>query len=122
MNYRGGGGLGRGGGVTGPGEGLGALDSLVEHVCAGRLKDVRQPNDRELAQTLILALPLAEASAKIREGGPVDEEEDYALPLWAGVIPLRLTPQPAEVDARLGKGIARPLYADEYRRRVKGEE
>jgi len=86
------------------------------------LKDIRQPNDRELAQTLILALPLAEASAKIREGGPVDEEEDYALPLWAGVIPLRLTPQPAEADARLGKGIAMPSYAEEYRRRVKGEE
>ena len=122
MNYRSVVVFGKAREVTDPAERLAALDSLVEHVCAGRLKDVRQPNDRELAQTLILALPLAEASAKIREGGPLDEEEDYALPLWAGVIPLRLTPQPAEADERLEAGIATPRYAEEYRRRVKGEE
>jgi uncharacterized protein len=122
MNYRSVVVFGKAREVTDPAERVTALESLVEHVCAGRMKDVRPPNDRELAQTLVLALPLTEASAKIREGGPVDDEEDYALPLWAGVIPLRITPQPAVADERLGEGIATPAYAVEYRRRVKGEE
>ena len=82
------------------------------------MKDVRPPNDRELVQTLVLALPLTEASAKIRVGGPVDDEEDYALPIWAGVIPLRLTPQAAEPDERLDEGIATPQYANSYQRPV----
>ncbi len=102
--------------VTDPAERLAALDALVEHVCAGRSKDVRPPNDRELLQTLVLALPITEASAKIRTGGPVDDEEDYALTHWAGVIPLRLTALPAEPDGRLGEGIETPAYAREYRR------
>jgi uncharacterized protein len=117
MNYRSVVVFGKAREVTDPVERLAALESLVEHVCAGRMKDVRPPNDRELAQTLILAMPLTEASAKIRTGGPVDDEEDYALPLWAGVIPLSLTPQPAEADERLGAGVATPAYAVEYRRK-----
>jgi nitroimidazol reductase NimA-like FMN-containing flavoprotein (pyridoxamine 5'-phosphate oxidase superfamily) len=68
-----------------------ALEGLVEHVMKGRSRDVRPPNEIELKQTLVLALPLEEASAKIRTGGPVDDEEDYALPIWAGVVPLKLT-------------------------------
>ncbi len=69
-----------------------ALEGLVEHVMRGRSRDVRPPNEIELKQTLVLALPLEEASAKIRTGGPVDDEEDYAMPIWAGVLPLKLTP------------------------------
>lgn len=76
--------------VTGD-EKIRALDGLVEHVMKGRSRDIRQPNEIELKQTLVLALPLEEASAKIRTGGPVDDEEDYALPIWAGVVPLTLT-------------------------------
>ena len=72
-------------------EKLRALDSLVEHVMRGRSRDVRPPNEIELRATTVLALPLDEASAKIRTGGPVDDEEDYALPIWAGVVPLKLT-------------------------------
>jgi len=102
--------------VTDRAERLHALDALVEHVCAGRSKDIRQPNDRELAQTLVLSLPISEASAKIRSGGALDDEEDYALDHWAGVIPLRLTPQEPEPDVRLNEGIATPEYAREYRR------
>ena len=68
-----------------------ALERLVEHIAPGRAADVRPPNEAELKQTLVLALPLEEASAKIRTGGPVDDEEDYALPVWAGVVPLKLT-------------------------------
>jgi nitroimidazol reductase NimA-like FMN-containing flavoprotein (pyridoxamine 5'-phosphate oxidase superfamily) len=68
-----------------------ALVGLVEHVVQGRSRDVRPPNEIELKQTLVLALRLEEASAKIRTGGPVDDEEDYAMPVWAGVVPLTLT-------------------------------
>lgn len=70
---------------------LHALDALVEHVVRGRSRELRPHKEIELKQTLVLALPLDEASAKIRTGGPVDDEEDYALPIWAGVVPLRLT-------------------------------
>ncbi|MBV8518511.1 MAG: pyridoxamine 5'-phosphate oxidase family protein [Acidobacteria bacterium] len=72
-------------------EKLRALDRLVEHVVPGRSALVRGPNESELRQTLVLALPIAEASAKIRTGGPIDDAEDYALPVWAGVVPLTLT-------------------------------
>lgn len=68
-----------------------ALDSLVEHVMRGRSRDVRPPNEIELRATTVLALPLDEASAKIRTGPPVDDDEDYALPVWAGVVPMKLT-------------------------------
>lgn len=71
-------------------EKLRALTALVEHVVPGRSPIVRAPNESELRQTLVLALPIEEASAKIRSGGPVDDEEDYALPVWAGVVPLTL--------------------------------
>jgi len=67
-----------------------ALQRLVEHITPERAAAVRPPNESELRQTLVLALPLAEASAKIRTGPPVDDEGDYALPVWAGVIPLKL--------------------------------
>lgn len=72
-------------------EKLRALESLVEHVLRGRSKEVRPPSEKEMRQTLVLALPIDEASAKIRTGGPVDDEEDYALPVWAGVLPMKLT-------------------------------
>ena len=101
--------------VTGD-EKLRALDLLVEHVCRGRSADVRPPNEVELRKTLVLALPIEEASAKIRTGGPADDEEDYALDIWAGVIPLRLTPQSPISDDRLRNGIAIPEYATDYRR------
>ena len=68
-----------------------ALRLFVEHVAPGRSTEARPPNDKELKQTLVLALAIEEVSAKIRTGPPVDDEEDYALPVWAGVIPLKLT-------------------------------
>ncbi len=101
--------------VTGD-EKLRALDLLVEHVCRGRSADVRPPNEVELRKTLVLGMPIEEASAKIRTGGPADDEEDYALDIWAGVIPLRLTPQSPIADDRLRNGIPVPEYAVNYRR------
>jgi hypothetical protein len=95
-------------------EKLRALDSLVEHVVRGRSQEIRPPNERELRQTLVLALPPDEASAKIRTGGPVDDEEDYALPVWAGVVPLKLTP--GEAIADVGVVADAPEYVKRYAR------
>jgi nitroimidazol reductase NimA-like FMN-containing flavoprotein (pyridoxamine 5'-phosphate oxidase superfamily) len=89
-----------------------ALEALVEHVVSGRSQDVRQPNDKELRQTLLLAMPLEEASAKIRTGGPIDDDEDYALPMWAGVLPLRLTPGEPITDTGVTADV--PEYVQTY--------
>lgn len=89
-----------------------ALEALVEHVVRGRSKDIRQPNDKELRQTLVLAMPLDEASAKIRTGGPVDDDEDYALPIWAGVLPVTLTPGEPIADTGVTADV--PEYVKSY--------
>ena len=107
MNYRSVVVFGKAREVTGD-EKISALEGLVEHVMKGRSRDVRQPNEIELKQTLVLALPLEEASAKIRTGGPVDDEEDYALPVWAGVVPLQLTR--GEPIADEGVSVGLPEY------------
>jgi nitroimidazol reductase NimA-like FMN-containing flavoprotein (pyridoxamine 5'-phosphate oxidase superfamily) len=75
--------------VTDPGEKARALELLVDHVHPGRSAECRAPNDKELKATIVLRLSLDEASAKVREGGPIDDEEDLDLPYWAGVIPVR---------------------------------
>ena len=97
---------------VGEDEKIRALESLVEHVVRGRSKDVRAPNQKELRQTLVLALPIDEASAKIRTGGPVDDDEDYALPIWAGVLPLKLTPGEVVTDQRVTVDV--PEYVTKY--------
>ena len=116
MNYRSAVILGKGREVVDRDEKLRVLDALVEHVCAGRSRDVRPPNEAELRQTLVLAIPLTEASAKIRTGPPVDDDDDYALPIWAGIIPLSLTPSAPIDDERLVAGVATPDYATRYER------
>jgi nitroimidazol reductase NimA-like FMN-containing flavoprotein (pyridoxamine 5'-phosphate oxidase superfamily) len=83
-----------------------ALEAIVEHVAPGRWAEVREPNASEMAATLVLRLPIEEASAKVRTGGPVDDEEDYALDIWAGVVPLKLTPSAPVADGRLDAGKA----------------
>jgi uncharacterized protein len=100
--------------VTAREEKLRALDVLVEHVMKGRNKEVRAANEIELKQTLVLAMPLDEASAKIRTGGPVDDEEDYALPVWAGVLPLTLTPGAPVPDTGVTAEV--PEYVRRYTR------
>ena len=90
MNYRSVVVLGRARVVTEAAEKLAALDAIVEHVAPGRGREVRGPNAKELAATVVVALPLDEASAKVRMGGPIDDEEDLALPCWAGHLPLSL--------------------------------
>jgi hypothetical protein len=85
-----------------------ALRAFTEHVAPGRWDEARQPTDKELKATWILALPLTESSAKVREGPPQDEPEDEDLPVWAGVVPVHLAAGPSEYrwrrvrDGRLG--------------------
>jgi len=90
MNYRSVVVLGKGREVIDRDEKLRALDAIVEHVILGRSALVRPPSESEIRQTLVIALPLAEASAKVRSGPPIDDEPDYALDVWAGVIPISL--------------------------------
>jgi uncharacterized protein len=116
MNYRSVVVYGRAREVTDPTEKFEAQRALVEHVVRGRAADARLPNQRELDQTTILAIPLDEASAKVRTGPPKDEEEDLALPVWAGVLPLRTVPGEPEPDPLLPSGIATPGYVNDYRR------
>jgi hypothetical protein len=102
--------------VTDAEEKRAALAALVDHVVPGRGRDARPPSERELRATTVLALPLDEASAKLRTGGPLDDEPDYALPVWAGVLPLRLRPDPPQADARLLPGVEPPAYLRAYAR------
>ncbi len=76
--------------LTDPREKMEALRRFTNHMVPGRWEEVRQPTEQELKATSVLKLPLNEVSAKVRAGGPVDDEEDYALPVWAGVIPVAL--------------------------------
>jgi len=114
MNYRSVVVFGRAAMVEDPTEKAAALFALSEHMIPGRWADVRQPNERELQQTTVLSLPITEASAKVRTGPPLDDEEDYALDVWAGVIPLRITADAPVADVRLTANSLIPKYALEY--------
>jgi nitroimidazol reductase NimA-like FMN-containing flavoprotein (pyridoxamine 5'-phosphate oxidase superfamily) len=102
--------------VDDPEEKLDALRALSEHMIPGRWVDVREPNERELQLTTVLSLPLTEASAKVRTGPPLDDEEDYELDVWAGVVPLRLVAESPIDDPRLGKNSKPSGYALKYGR------
>jgi nitroimidazol reductase NimA-like FMN-containing flavoprotein (pyridoxamine 5'-phosphate oxidase superfamily) len=95
---------------------LAALKSLSEHILPGRWAESRPPNEKELKQTLVLRLPIQEFSAKVRQGPPLDDEEDYAFPTWAGVIPLQIVPGVPEDDPRLDPKLPVPAYASKYSR------
>jgi uncharacterized protein len=91
--------------VEGPAERLAALEAFTERLVPGRWAEVRPPSPKELKGTSVLAMALEECSAKVRTGPPVDDEEDYALDIWAGVVPLRMTAGPPAPDARLAADI-----------------
>jgi nitroimidazol reductase NimA-like FMN-containing flavoprotein (pyridoxamine 5'-phosphate oxidase superfamily) len=97
-------------------EKLAALRALSEHMVPGRWDEVRGPSEQEMNATSVLSLPLSEASAKVRTGPPIDDEEDYELSVWAGVIPLSLIAGEPIADPRLPHGLEVPSYASEYRR------
>jgi uncharacterized protein len=116
MNYRSVMAIGRTRPVTDPGEKEAALRALVEHIVPGRSDEVRGGDSRELAATAVLALPLAEVSAKVRTGPPKDDEPDYALPIWAGVLPLALTPGEPAPDPVLDPSIPTPAHVASWSR------
>jgi uncharacterized protein len=97
-------------------EKLAALHALSEHILPGRWKDAREPNEQELKATTVLRLPLEEFSAKVRQGPPIDDEEDYSFSTWAGVIPLEVVARDPVSDSRLLPGISVPDYARNYER------
>ncbi len=99
-------------------EKLSALRALSDHMIPGRWDDVRKPSERELQLTTVLSLPLDEASAKVRTGPPLDDEEDYELPVWAGVIPLRMVANAPHPDPRLPENREPPEYVVRYVRPV----
>jgi uncharacterized protein len=116
MNYRSVVALGEASPISDPAEKLQALQAFTEKLIRGRWNDARQPNEKELKATNILKLPLTEVSAKVRVGDVEDDVDDYALPVWAGVIPLRLVADPPLRDSRCAPAIPTPSYASDYRR------
>ena len=116
MNYRSVVALGKATLVDDPAEKLKALHAFTEKILPGRWQDARQPNEKELKATSILKLPLTEVSAKIRSGPVIDDEEDYALQVWAGIVPLHLQAQAPIRDERCDPAIPTPAYAANYKR------
>lgn len=119
MNYRSVVIFGRATVVENPEEKIVALQAFTEHVVSDRWSEVRQPTRQEVAGTLVLSLPITEASAKVRSGPPSDDESDYTLPVWAGEIPLRLTAGSPIADPRLSPEITPPNYVQRYSRTAK---
>jgi hypothetical protein len=115
MNYRSAMLFGRASLVSDRDEKMNALRLFTDKMVRNRWDEARQPNDQELKATNVLALPIREASAKVRTGGPVDDEEDYALPIWAGVVPVSTNLGQPLADSRLLEGVP-PFDVDRLRR------
>lgn len=114
VNYRSAMVFGRGRLVNTDEEKMSALEAITEHVCPGRWAEARRPNPKELNATLVVAIEIESASAKVRSGPPKDDAEDDALPVWAGVLPLALQPGPPQ--AAEGVNAPVPDYVACYRR------
>lgn len=116
MNYRSVVALGTAALLDDPAQKLEALRAFTEKLIPGRWNDARQPNERELKATSILKLPLIEVSAKVRTGDVEDDADDYALKVWAGVIPLRLVADAPIRDSRCDAAIPMPDYISNFKR------
>jgi uncharacterized protein len=114
MNYRSVVALGNAALVDEPAEKLAALRAFTEKILPGRWGDARQPYQKELQATSILRLPLDEVSAKVRAGGVEDDAEDYALKVWAGIVPLRLVADSPVRDERCDAAIPTPVYGRKF--------
>jgi uncharacterized protein len=102
--------------VEDPTEKMEALRLFTEHIMKGRWDEIRWPNEQEMKGTTVLSIPLEEVSAKVRVGGPVDDEEDYAMSVWAGVLPLHTATAAPIADTRLKEGTPVPSYISSYKR------
>ena len=101
--------------VTDPAQKFTVMKGLIDHVAPGRWDHIRHPNDKELAVTSVLSIPIVEASAKIRRGDPIDDEADYALPIWSGQVPFATRTLTPVADARLDASTPMPAHVSEYR-------
>jgi len=88
----------------------------VEHIIPGRTADARPPTDKELRSTMLLALPIVDATAKVRTGWPNDDDEDLLLDIWAGVVPMRTLYDGPRPDPQLRPGLTEPAYTTAYGR------
>ena len=86
------------------------LELFTNKMQPGRWEDIRQPSDNEWKATMVLSITFDEASAKVRNGGPIDDDEDYALDVWAGVVPLKLERHAPIADEKLKAGVRLPDY------------
>jgi nitroimidazol reductase NimA-like FMN-containing flavoprotein (pyridoxamine 5'-phosphate oxidase superfamily) len=100
-------------------EKLAALQAVTEHLIPGRWQEARLPNRKELNATSVVSINIDQASAKVRVGPPVDEPEDYALPVWAGILPLQETPVSPIRDELQSEDIPLPEYIARYSRKGK---
>lgn len=99
---------------------INSLRVISEHVIAGRWADVRGPSEKELKATTVLEFSIEEASSKVRSGPPLDDEDDYTLPVWAGVLPLEIRSGPPTPDDRLVKSVSLPDHVRRYGVRING--
>jgi len=101
--------------VTDTAEKFAVMKGLIDHVAPGRWDNIRHPNEKELGATSVLSIPIVEASAKLRSGDPLDDEADYALPIWAGQIPFAMNTLAPVADERLDASTSVPPHVSGYR-------
>jgi nitroimidazol reductase NimA-like FMN-containing flavoprotein (pyridoxamine 5'-phosphate oxidase superfamily) len=106
--------------VVDPEQKVKALRVISEHLIAGRWADVRGPSQKELKATTVLEFSIEEASSKVRNGPPLDDESDYGMPVWAGVLPLEMKSRPPIADDKLVEGVTVPEYVRRYDTRLAG--
>jgi uncharacterized protein len=121
MNYRSAVAFGTARKIADPGQKIECLRVISEHLIAGRWAGVREPSKQELNATTVLEFSIQEASAKARMGPPVDDEDDYGLPVWAGVIPLEMRAKPPVPDEKLMEGVALPECTRRFAARFSAE-
>ena len=100
--------------VTDPDQKLAALEGFTERIAPGRWPEIRGPNAQEFKATMVLSMPIDEASAKVRVGPPKDDEPDYELPVWAGVVPIRLVAGEPEIDPAMKHAAEVPEHASHF--------
>lgn len=122
MNYRSVVAFGTAQKVADPVQKLKSLRLISEHLIAGRWADVRKPNEKELRATTVLEFAMQEASSKVRSGPPLDDENDYTLPVWAGVLPLEIKSRQPLPDDKLIAGAPLPDYVRRYDIRLNGRK
>jgi uncharacterized protein len=120
MNYRSVVAFGTARKVADPEQKIKSLRVISEHLIAGRWAEVREPSDQELKATMVLEFLIEEASSKVRSGPPLDDESDYGLPVWAGLLPLEIKSLPPVPDDRLINGVTLPDYVRRYQARRNG--